>query len=265
MRPGSFPYSRFGAAQGVAGRARAGNFASTPPGRRLRSAARWPGWRNWQTQRTQNPSPSKGVWVRPPLRAPPFALRASGGAATLRKLRGRRVPCGASAQQGSTGTFALWAPGQDSGSNDREKDAGSPCGLRVARPPFGNPRGEGCPAELQRSRAQRVAHLPGASDGSKRSDREQHKGLSTDAKAGQRLPIEGRRGFALRSPGRQDAPAGRRATPAGDRRSEPGTRRSPRSPPASRRGWRRSAPPSLGRRTRPGRRSRPRGRTSAAG
>jgi hypothetical protein len=32
-----------------------------------------PGWRNWQTQRTQNPSPSKGVWVRPPLRAPSFA------------------------------------------------------------------------------------------------------------------------------------------------------------------------------------------------
>src|SRR5262245_7545480 len=34
-----------------------------------------PGWRNWQTQRTQNPSPSKGVWVRDPLRAPCFAER----------------------------------------------------------------------------------------------------------------------------------------------------------------------------------------------
>lgn len=29
-----------------------------------------PGWRNRQTQRTQNPPPSKGVWVRPPPRAP---------------------------------------------------------------------------------------------------------------------------------------------------------------------------------------------------
>ena len=37
---------------------------------RFRTLSSWPGWRNWQTQRTQNPSPSKGVWVRDPLRAP---------------------------------------------------------------------------------------------------------------------------------------------------------------------------------------------------
>lgn len=29
-----------------------------------------PEWRNWQTRGTQNPVPSKGVWVRDPLRAP---------------------------------------------------------------------------------------------------------------------------------------------------------------------------------------------------
>jgi hypothetical protein len=53
------------------------NFKFTTASALLACPFALPGWRNWQTQRTQNPSP-QGVWVRPPLRAP--ALLTSAGA-----------------------------------------------------------------------------------------------------------------------------------------------------------------------------------------
>ena len=59
-----------------------------------------PGWRNWQTQRTQNPSPSKGVWVRDPLRAPVSERRRE----VLRSLLDETV--GAIRRSGKT-TFSI--------------------------------------------------------------------------------------------------------------------------------------------------------------
>src|ERR1035437_9337831 len=49
---------------------RHGTFAFTTGRTFLTSAfLQSPGWRNWQTHGTQNPAPSKGVSVRPRLRA----------------------------------------------------------------------------------------------------------------------------------------------------------------------------------------------------
>src|ERR1035438_5693275 len=53
-----------------------GNFPGLPReiDSRGMAASSTPGWRNWQTQQTQN-LPSKEMWVRPPPRAWTLAIR----------------------------------------------------------------------------------------------------------------------------------------------------------------------------------------------